>query len=181
MSLGIDYASVEPTVPSDENLSRLRERIFGFAASRLSREAAEDLAQETMLVLHEKYAHVADPAELLPLAFQVIRFKMVAAVRKSVRRGEARSVPVEDLPLASREPDPEKLAARAEMRTRLLAAVAALGDRCKEMLRLKLEGRSFEEIRRHFRAASINTVYTWDARCRKSLLERMGGNWEEEP
>ncbi|MBI4891550.1 MAG: sigma-70 family RNA polymerase sigma factor [Acidobacteria bacterium] len=168
-------------MPSDETLSRLRERIFGFAASRLSREAAEDLAQETMLVLHEKYAHVAEPAELLPLAFQVIRFKMAAAVRKSARRGEARTIPVEDLPLASREADPERAAARSEMRQRLLAAVSGLGDRCKEMLRLKLEGRSFEEIRQHFQAASINTVYTWDARCRKALLERMGGNWEKEP
>jgi RNA polymerase sigma-70 factor (ECF subfamily) len=25
---------------------------------------------------------------------------------------------------------------------------------------------------------SINTVYTWDFRCRKNLLELMGGNWE---
>ena len=27
-------------------------------------------------------------------------------------------------------------------------------------------------------AGSINTVYTWDARCRKQLLESMGGSWE---
>ena len=25
---------------------------------------------------------------------------------------------------------------------------------------------------------AINTVYTWDHRCRKNLLELMGGDWE---
>ena len=28
-------------------------------------------------------------------------------------------------------------------------------------------------------ARSINTIYTWDARCRKELLELMGGSWEK--
>jgi RNA polymerase sigma-70 factor (ECF subfamily) len=27
-------------------------------------------------------------------------------------------------------------------------------------------------------AQSINTVYTWDYRCRQQLLDLMGGNWE---
>jgi RNA polymerase sigma-70 factor (ECF subfamily) len=168
-------------VPSDEILRLLRERILGFAASRLSREAAEDVTQETLLLIHEKYPQVAEPGELLPLAFQVVRFKMAGALRKSVRRGEGRAVPVEDLPLAAPGLDPERAAARSEMRARLLSAVAALGERCREIFRLKLEGRSFEEIRVHLRAGSINTVYTWDARCRKSLLEKMGGKWEGEP
>jgi RNA polymerase sigma-70 factor (ECF subfamily) len=26
--------------------------------------------------------------------------------------------------------------------------------------------------------SAINTVYTWDHRCRKNLLELMGGDWE---
>jgi RNA polymerase sigma-70 factor (ECF subfamily) len=164
-------------VPSDETLRQLRERILSFAASRLSREAAEDLTQETLLLLHEKYPQVAEPGELLPLAFQVIRFKMAAAVRKSVRRGESRGVPVDELPLASPGDDPERAASRAELRSRLLAAIADLGDRCREIFRLKLEGRVFEEIRVHFGVDSINTVYTWDSRCRKALLDRMGGSW----
>ena len=38
-------------------LERLRERILAFAASRNARDQAEDLVQEVMIVLHEKYAH----------------------------------------------------------------------------------------------------------------------------
>lgn len=168
-------------MPADEILRQLRERIFRFAASRLSREAAEDVTQETLLLLHEKYPHVAEAGELLPLAFQVVRFKMAGEVRKSVRRGEGRAVPVDELPLPSSGEDPERAAARSELRVRLLAAIGGLGERCREIFRLKLEGRGFEEIRAHFGVASINTVYTWDARCRKSLLEKMGGRWEALP
>lgn len=168
-------------MPADETLNQLRERILRFAASRLSREAAEDVTQETLLLLHEKYPQVAEPAELLPLAFQIVRFKMAGAARKVARRGEARSVPVEDVPLPATGDDPERAAARAEMKARLLRAITELGEKCREMFRLKLLGRSFDEIRSHFGVESINTIYTWDSRCRKSLLERMGGGWEKLP
>ena len=46
------------------------------------------------------------------------------------------------------------------------------------MFRLKLEGKSFAEIQAILGAGSINTVYAWDFRCRKQLLEFMGGSWE---
>src|SRR5580704_2670784 len=42
-------------VDRDQTLGRLRERILRYAASHLSRDLAEDLAQEVLLVLHEKY------------------------------------------------------------------------------------------------------------------------------
>lgn len=168
-------------MPHDETIRLLRERILHFAASRLTREAAEDVTQEAMLVLHEKYPQIDDPSDLLPLAFQIVRFKMAGAVRKSVRRGEGRAIPVEDMPLAAPGDDPERAAARSEMRERLVLAVSTLGERCREIFQLKLQGHGFEEIRRHFGVDSINTIYTWDARCRKSLLEKMGGRWESLP
>jgi RNA polymerase sigma-70 factor (ECF subfamily) len=168
-------------VQRDEILARLRERILEFAASRIGREAAEDVAQETLLLLHEKYPHVEAVEELVPLSFQIVRFKMAGALRKSVRRGEMTAIPVDDLPLPSTELDPERAAAMREMRGRLLAAVGRLGERCREIFRMKLEGRTFEEIRRHFGVDAINTIYTWDLRCRKKLLEEMGGNWEVKP
>ncbi len=136
------------------------------------------MAQETILLLHEKYEHVTEPAELLPLAFQVLRFKMTASVRKMMRRGEHKSVPVEELPIATPGGNPEQLAARAEMRRRLLEGVKGLGELCREIFRMKLEGFTFEEIRVQLSVDSINTIYTWDSRCRKSLMERMGGEWE---
>ena len=45
-------------VERDQILLLLRERIVAFAASRMGRDFAEDLAQETLVVLEEQYPHV---------------------------------------------------------------------------------------------------------------------------
>ena len=59
-------------------LRKLRERIVGFAASRMQRDAAEDLAQEVLILLHEKYGHLDRLEDLLPLSLKIVRFKMLA-------------------------------------------------------------------------------------------------------
>jgi RNA polymerase sigma-70 factor, ECF subfamily len=168
-------------MPRDEILLKLRERIFAFAASRMERDAAEDLAQETLIVLHDKYPHVEAIEELVPLAMQIMRFKMVAWRRKAVRRGETGSVSVDDVPLPDTAHDLEADLEQREMLERLGDAISRMGDRCREIFRLKLLGRTYAEIQQSMGAASINTVYTWDARCRKELLVRVGGSWEKRP
>lgn len=164
----------------EEILARLRERVVAFAASRIGRDVAEDLAQEVLLVLHDKYPEVTRLEELVPLSLQILRFKMAGLRRKIHRRGEAGSVSVEEIQLPDLRENPEAHARREEMLVRLSAVVEKLPPRCKELFRLKLLGRNFAEIREELDAASINTVYTWDARCRKSLMELMGGRWEAE-
>lgn len=149
-----------------------------FAASRLSRDAAEDLAQEVLILLHEKYAHLERVEDLLPLSLQIVRFKMMAVRRKAARHGEYSQVSVTDVPLPDFGPSPADTVERKEMLEQLSHAISQLGDRCRELVRLKLEGHSFPEIQKIMRAASLNTVYTWDHRCRKHLLELMGGGWE---
>ncbi len=161
-----------------EILARLRERIVGFAASRVGRDSAEDIAQEVLILLHERYAHVESLDELLPLSFQIVRFKVMALRRKAARRGEAAQVAAEDFPLPDGRPDPETAAAQREMRERLIRAIAQLGGRCRRLFALKLGGMGFAGIQAAMGAPSINTVYTWDFRCRRDLLARMGGDWE---
>jgi RNA polymerase sigma-70 factor, ECF subfamily len=165
-------------VDRERVLALLRERIVAFAASRYRKDFAEDVAQEVLQLLHEKYSHVAEMSELVPLALQIARYKIMSGVRTAQRHGENNAVPVEDLPLAASDPDPAELAEKREQLARLKAALLALGERCRELMRYKLEGRSFPEIQRLLKAASINTIYTWDLRCRKQLLEAMGGKWE---
>jgi RNA polymerase sigma-70 factor (ECF subfamily) len=161
----------------DEILALLRERIVAFAASRMQRDLSEDLAQEVLMVIEQKYAGVTSLDELLPLSLQILRFKMAGARRKIARRGEAGSVPVEEAHLADVGPNPEIYAERQELLQRLSDAIPKLGERCREIFRMKLLGKSFPEIQEELGAASINTVYTWDARCRARLLEMLGGRW----
>jgi len=162
----------------DQILASLRERILAFATLRVSRDRAEDLAQEVLVLLHDKYAHVMELTELVPLAFQVLRFKMLDAHRKSFRRGEYNQKSVDDLPLADPGDDPATQLDQKQRVDRLLAAMAQLGERCRELFKWKLEGKSFPEIQKIMGQTSINTIYTWDLRCRKQLLSLMGGSWE---
>ena len=163
-----------------EILTQLRERIVSFAASRMMKGAggaatAEDVAQDTLLVLIERYSHVEALEVLVPLAMQIARFKIMALHTKSLRRGEGASVPVDEYPIADPAAGPEVLLERRERLDRLETALLALGDRCRDLFRLKLLGMRFPEIQKVMGAESINTVYTWDLRCRRQLLERMKG------
>ena len=159
-------------------LAQLRERIVRFAASHFAGDAAEDLAQEVLLLLHEKYPHLATVEDLLPLSLQIVRFKIMSLRRKAVRRGEYSQVSITDIPLPDLEPGPADLLERKQMLERLTRAIPQLAERCRELIRLKLQGKSFPEIQKIMGVAAINTVYTWDHRCRKNLLELMGGDWE---
>lgn len=159
-------------------LLKLRERIIAFAASRIGRDAAEDVAQEVMLLLEEKYAAVDNLSELLPLSLRIARFKMMAWRRKTARHGEYSQVSVDDLPLPDPGLDPLEQAERRETVERLEKALAAMGRRCRELFRMKLEGKSFDEIRKALGVKSLNTVYTWDFRCRQRLLELLGGSYD---
>lgn len=162
----------------DSVLTSLRERIVAFATLRVSKDLAEDLAQDVLAVLHDKYPHVVELTELVPLAFQVLRYKILDVHRKALRRGEYNQESVDDLSLAAPDASPETQLDQKQRVERLLAAMARLGERCRELFRWKLEGKNFPEIQTLMGQASINTIYTWDLRCRKQLRELMGGSWE---
>ncbi len=162
----------------DQILSHLRERILAFATSRLSRDLAEDLTQEVLIVLEEKYPSVADLTELVPLSFQILRFKMLDQHRKNLRRGLYNQETIEDLPVADPADDPATQLDQKQRVDRLVAAIRQLGERCRNLFQWKLEGKTFPEIQRLMSQTSINTIYTWDLRCRKQLLNLMGGTWD---
>jgi len=126
------------------------------------------------MILHEKYPAVDRIEDLLPLSLEIARFKIWGARRKAFRRGEPSAVSVDDLPLAGADPDPLEQTERRERLDNLEAALKQLGERCRELFRLKLEGYSFAEIQKRLKVESMNTLYTWDFRCRKQLAAALG-------
>ena len=130
------------------------------------------------MLLHEKYPHLDRVEDLLPLSLQITRFKMMSLRRKTVRHGEYSQVSITDIPLPDLEASPADQFERKQMLDRLKRAIPQLGERCREMIRLKLQGKSFPEIQKILGVAAINTIYTWDHRCRKNLMDLMGGDWE---
>lgn len=168
-----------PAPAKEDILSRVRERVLRFAAARASRDVAEDIAQETLLLLTTKYGHLDALADLVPLSMRIARFMLMNHWRKSRR---AQLVPLEDATEGPQEgprtADVEASVVQRLLLDDLLKAIALLGERCRRLLGLKLEGRDFEEIRVQMSAASINTVYTWDNRCRAELRERLRPHWD---
>ena len=163
----------QPLSTRDEILRKLRERIVGFAASRMQRDAAEDLAQEVLILLHQKYGHLDRLEDLLPLALKIIRFKMLAYRRKARRHGEYTQISVDEVQTADGGEDALTAMEQREARERLTTAIAGLGERCRKLLALKLDGKTFAEIQVALGVGSINTIYTWDFRCRQQLMESM--------
>jgi len=130
------------------------------------------------MLLHEKYPHLERVEDLLPLSLQITRFKMMSLRRKAARHGEYSQVSVTDIPLPDPDASPADQLERKQMLDRLARALPQLGERCRELVRLKLQGKNFPEIQQIMGVAALNTIYTWDHRCRKRLLELMGGDWE---
>jgi len=159
----------------EEILRKLRERIVGFAASRMQKDAAEDLAQEVLILLHEKYGDLDRLEDLLPLSLKILRFKMLAHRRKARRHGEFTQVPPEEIQIPDGRTDALTAIEQREARERLMVAIAGMGERCRKLLALKLEGKSFAEMQTILEASSINTIYTWDFRCRQQLIENLRG------
>src|SRR5262245_2823051 len=110
------------TAAREQILAALRERIVAYAASRLGRDTAEDLAQEVLMLIETKYGHVESMDELVPLSFQILRFKMNDLIRKRQRRGEFNPVSVDDLQLRDGSADPYDAYRQRQMRERLTAA-----------------------------------------------------------
>jgi RNA polymerase sigma-70 factor, ECF subfamily len=164
-------------------LGLLRERILRFAASRISRDMAEDVTQDTLVLLTTKYADVSELEDLVPLAFKIVRFKILEFRRKAWRRGEL-AKPRDGENASAEIADvagwalPDLQLRRRELSDRLEKALRQLTGRCRDLFRLKLEGHRFAEIQRRLGARTLNTVYTWDARCRARLLVLMGGSWD---
>jgi RNA polymerase sigma-70 factor (ECF subfamily) len=162
----------------EEILRKLRERIVGFAASRMQRDAAEDLAQEVLILLHEKYRDLDRLEDLLPLSLKIVRFKMMAYRRKARRHGEYTQLPADEIQMPDGRTDALTALEQREARERLIAAVAGMGERCRKLLAMKLDGKNFAQIQAAFGVESINTIYTWDFRCRRQLIESMN-DWKK--
>jgi len=159
---------------ADDILTKLRARLLGFTASRVSRDMAEDITQDTLLLLSTKYAHLSSLSDLVPLSMRIARLKLMNHWRKAKRAPVLSVDGPNPPPEPSAEEDVEDSVQRRMMIEGLLQGVGKLSERCRRLMKLRLEGRDFEEIRQMMSVESINTVYTWDNRCRKSLRETLG-------
>lgn len=162
--------------------AELHARILRWATSKVGVGRADDLAQEVMLELSRKYAHLEDPEDLLPVAVQILKFKTWGDNRRRSRRKEDQQLPVDEVLLAYEGPSPEQWVIDREVRRLLPKAIRRLSKPCRELIGLQLEGISLKEIIERFGVPS-GTIYARSSRCRealkKELAKLLGGGGQE--
>jgi DNA-directed RNA polymerase specialized sigma24 family protein len=152
----------------EDHLSTIRERLLRAWTYKVGKDAAEEIAQETLLLLETKYKQVTGVADLVKLSF-TISTHVDQTLRRKMKVG--RELPPPD---GWNPPDP----ARGQEYDMLLASIRSrigeLTGRCPELLRLQLEGHTPEEIRDQMGALRTATVYVWTHRCIDSLRQKLG-------
>ena len=140
--------------------------------SRFNREYAEDIAQETVMVLLTNYKHLDQPSDLVPLSVRIAKLKMREAYKKRQRAGN-------QLPEAWDDADDRAVSAEQKLLQKsrldqLHRAIGRLGSPCLEMLRMMLEGADSVVLQQTFHLTA-NAFYVRMSRCRGRLATAMGG------
>lgn len=115
------------------------------------------------LTLIEKYPGVRDETELIKLTMRIAGFKIKEVLR--VRQGD----PLEredgsEIPVPDNRPTPFDQALLLEVK----AAIAKLGEDCRKILKLELEGYSYDDMASML-SRSKETLYVQSLRCHRRL------------
>jgi len=155
----------------DQILQALNARIVGYTTSKLRMTSAdaEDLAQEVLVVLVQKYSHLEALEDLLPLAVTILHNKCRNLTRKSWRRKEE---PIAEELWEYPGLSPENLSLSREQQRQLADAVRRLKPKCRQLLRFHLEGQKLKDIARSLGEPEGTVNARW-SRCRKALAKEL--------
>jgi RNA polymerase sigma-70 factor (ECF subfamily) len=166
------FSSERPELNDEGYVTALqvaRKRIVDFARAKVGQETAEDIAQECLLLLMERYPHVRDVTSIIKLTVTIARNKLFEHFRHAQRHEE----------FAEATPDTTDMhrdLERQQVVNRILPSVLQLGERCRSLLTMKLfEEKTAADIQQAMNVKSINTIYTWERRCFQQLLDLVGG------
>lgn len=151
----------------------LLRRLMSRHAMRL--DDCEDIAQETMLILHTKYGHLDKEADVMLLSFKILAYKRLEFVKKERRYGEL----PENFDQASPDPNAEVdlLAKHDNEKARtwlgwLRDTIGGMNERCRKLLQLRLEGRTTKEIAIEM-SMTENYVGVAEFRCKEGIRQKM--------
>jgi len=161
---------------ADPQLGLIRDRIKGYACFKYGVQdaEAEDLAQDVVIVLLDRYREKSDPAELMRIALGILFRLFIDRWRKKRRRGDLYPVDIADLLLPDGQDDPETKLIKIQIARLLDKEIEDLGEPCRAILRMQYYNQaSTEEIMRAVGARTPNAVYLRASRCREELGEKI--------
>ena len=149
---------------------QLHARILALAKRRTGSVAvAEDIAQDTMQTVYEKYADAALPGGLLPWVFRILHNKVGNHLKRSRVEGRHRGELIWET--VGLTPDGER--AEYDLIRALRPAFRRATAECRKIFRLLLTGARRREIRAAFGNEPIGTLDSRISRCRQKLLAHL--------
>ena len=125
------------------------------------------------MLIETRYSHLDQTRDLIPLAIRIMNFK-IKSLRRGVNRQRLSDTRIEETPLSDSAPDPAQQVESSEFQARIMDSLEKLGNRCRRIFLLKLEGHRLLEIRELIGADTMQQLYLWDFRCRARMRELMG-------
>ncbi len=157
---------------------RLRARILALAKKKVWDEhSAEDLAQETLGTVLEKYRTAEMPRGFLAWAFTVLHNKVgnyLKRRRLEVARGAAGDP---ELTWDTVGVSAEGEIAAIDLEESLEKGLRRSSPECRKVFSLLLSGAGREEIREAFGGEPIGTIDSRISRCRERLLRHLEDLW----
>lgn len=158
-----------PALERERNLEIVRQNIAKYVARR-NQEWADDIAQDALLVLHEKYPYLTALADLMPVGITTARNKLFEYQRRRGREAQL-DERFDASDTRSRTVDEKLLQQSAAERLR--DGISQLGDDCQRLLRMLLAGKSTADMKAIL-GVSDGAYYTRLCRCRQKLAGVMG-------
>ncbi len=142
----------------------------------MSMRTNEDLVQEALLIVYEKYKNVEFDRGVLPWAYGVLDKVMSGNYRTKIRRENILNDNIgEVIKLHKDDQSVENKVASLELAEEIGCALNQLSNKEKEIFRLKLEGLSGEEIQGKLgisRTSLDVSVFRGRKKLRKRLEKR---------
>lgn len=148
---------------------RIHARIHSLAKRRLwDREAAQDIAQEVMLTVYEKYRDAQMPHGLFPWLFAILRNKVGNYLKR--HRTSSRFVQRGVLEWDAIGVSPDEEVAGFHLSRLIEDALERLSPECRKVFGMLIEGADRNEIREAFGSEPMGTTDSRISRCRAKLL-----------
>lgn len=151
----------------DEVLTKLSAKIVRFAMSKkLNVQDAEDVGQDTLLLIHERYSHLERESDLVPLGIHMAKLKCHEKLRGLYRAG----VWPENYDPVSDDLLPDELLERTQWLEWISAVIPKLEERCRRIFELQLRGFETRAIAETL-GLTVNALHVAALRCRRQALE----------
>lgn len=147
-------------------LEKIAARVRGLAKYWGCASEADDIAQETLLILHKRYSGNIATDELIKIAN-----KVCMNLVRNYKRGIRPTVPLPDS-IRDATSGPEESFGKSESVEALLRTIEKAGARCQKLFALELQGADTNQICSSLRLRP-DMVHVLKHRCHKRLRKAL--------